>query len=118
MKKYISFCGTFNVPENSDLETRYPMTFSETFEGTDSLGDHIYREVSNGFRQGLQYETIDGRDSLTVYLAKVSNDIGHLVADCPAGGWVDEAFVHLDASGNPIKSQDNWNPNPVPQLVG
>lgn len=115
--QYISFCGTFNLPENADaLNERFPLEYDEIFEGTDSHGDDRYRDVSTGFREGLNYEAIDGKDSLTVYLAKVSPGIGHLVASCPAGGWADETFVFLDEIGNPVKSADNLNPNPVEQL--
>lgn len=115
--QYISFCGTFNVPGNADiLSAQFPQQYDEIFEGTDSHGDDRYREVSTGFRDGLGYEAIDGKDSLTVYLAKVSGNIGHLVASCPAGGWADETFVFLDESGKPVKAAENFNPNPVEQL--
>lgn len=115
--QYISFCGTFDVPENADdLAAQFPMQYDEVFEGTDSLGDDRYRDVSTGFRDGLSYDAIDGKDSLTVYLAKVSDNIGHLVASCPAGGWADETFVFLDEGGTPMKSAENFNPNPIEQL--
>lgn len=115
--QYISFCGTFYVPQNAnDLSSQFPLQYNEIFEGTDSLGDDRYREVSTGFRDGLNYEAIDGKDSLTVYLAKLSGNIGHLVASCPAGGWADETFVFLDEHEQPVKSADNFNPNPVEQL--
>lgn len=117
MATYISFCGTFNVPQNADnLSSQFPLQYDEIFEGVDSHGDERYREVSTGFRDGLTYEVIDGKDSLTVYLAKVSANIGHLVASCPAGGWADETFVFLDGGGNPIKSAENFNQNPIEQL--
>lgn len=116
--RYISFCGVFSVPENfKRLEAAYPLQYDEIFEGTDSHGDDRYREVSTGFRDGLNYEAIDGQDSLTVYLARIDGNTGHLVASCPAGGWADETFVFLDESGAPVKSEDNFNPNPVRQLV-
>ena len=115
--QYISFCGTFNVPENVDaLAAQFPIEYYEIYEGTDSHGKERYREVSTGFRSGLSYEAIDGKDSLTVYLAKVSGNIGHLVASCPAGGWADETFVFVDEHGRPVKSAENFNPNPVEQL--
>lgn len=115
--QYISFCGTFNVPASSnELAARFPIQYDEIFEGTDSHGDDRYRDVSTGFRDGLNYETIDGKDSLTVYLAKIDDKTGHLVASCPAGGWADETFVFLDEGGNPVKSAENFNPNPIEQL--
>lgn len=118
MTKYISFCGTFDVPENSAaLYDRFPLQYREIFEGTDSHGEDRYREVSTGFCDGLKYVVIDGENSLTVYLATVTNNIGHLVASCPAGGWADETFVFLDESGNPVKSEENFNYNPVRQLL-
>lgn len=114
---YISFCGTFNVPTNANsLAVQYPMQYEESFEGTDSNGDDIYQDIQTGFRNGLIYEEIDGKDSLTVYLAKIDDMTGHLVASCPAGGWSDETFVFLGESGCPVKSADNFNPNPVEQL--
>lgn len=115
--QYISFCGTFNVPANAnELAKLFPIQYDEIFEGTDSHGDDRYRDVSTGFRNGLNYETIDGKDSLTVYLAKIDDSTGHLVASCPAGGWADETFVFLDEGGNPVKSAENFNPNPIEQL--
>lgn len=114
---YISFCGTFNVPANADeLSSQFRIQYDEIFDGTDSHGNDRYRDVSIGFRDGLTYEAIDGKDSLTVYLAKVSDEIGHLVASCPEGGWADETFVFLDEAGIPVKSADNFNPSPVEQL--
>ena len=116
--QYISFCGTFNVPANSsELAARFPIQYDEIFEGTDSHGDGRYREVTTGFRDGLNYEAIDGKDSLTVYLAKIDDSTGHLVASCPAGGWANETFVFLDNGGNPVKSAENFNPNPIEQLL-
>jgi len=115
--QYISFCGTFNVPANAnELATQFPIQYAEIFEGTDSHGDDRYRDVSTGFRDGLNYEVIDGKDSLTVYLAKIDDNTGHLVASCPAGGWADETFVFLDRQDNLVKSSENFNPNPVEQL--
>lgn len=116
--QYISFCGTFNVPDADTLAAQFPLQYDEIFEGTDSHGDDRYREVSTGFRDGLSYEAIDGEHSLTVYLSKVPGtvNVGHLVASCPAGGWAHEAFVFLDERGKPIKSANNFNPNPVKQL--
>lgn len=114
---YISFCGTFNVPPNAkSLAMQFPMQYEEVFQGTDSNGDDCYKDVSTGFRSGISYESIDGKDSLTVYLAKIDDSTGHLVASCPAGGWADETFVFLGQSGHPIKSAGNYNPNPVEQL--
>lgn len=118
MKTYLSFVGFFDVPQNIHvLYEQHPLQTDKVFEGVDSHGVERYREVSVGFREGLTYKEIDSQDSLTVYLAKVSNAIGHLVASCPAGGWVGESFVFLDEVGNPIKSSENFNPNPVKQLL-
>jgi len=97
--RYISFCGTFEVPFNADaLSAQFPLQYD------------------TAFRDGLSYEAIDGKDSLTVYLAKVDHNTGHLVASCPAGGWEDETFVFLDNEGSPVKSAENFNLNPVRQL--
>lgn len=93
------------------------MTFQEIYEGTDSHGDERYRSVSCGFRDGLKYEAIGGVDNFTIYLATINASIGHLVASCPSAGWVDDCFVYLDESGHPIKSEENFNPNPVEQLL-
>ena len=112
--QYISSVGTFNVPENhSALDQNFPMGYQEIFEGIDSLGDECYREVPRGFREGLKYEAIDSNDWITVYLAVIDNQTGHLVADCLAGGWADEAFVILE-HGHPVKAADNSQPKPYP----
>lgn len=114
---YISFVGFFpEVSESKLLQSTYPLQYEEVFEGRDSHGDDRFRDVSTGFRAGLKYDAIDGKDSLTVFLAKVDDNTGHLVASCPEGGWADECFVYLDESGDPKKSEDNFNPNPVEQL--
>lgn len=98
---YISFCGFFDVPD-INFDTQFPK---------------IPEESARGFRKGLKYEQHEVRDSLTVYLAEIDEQFGHLVADCPNGNWVDSCFVFLDKNGNPIKSDKNFNPNPVPQLL-
>ena len=114
---YISFVGVMAVPlQTVELEEAYPLQYDEIFEGIDSHGDERYREVPVGFRNGLEYEAIDGRDSLTIYLAVIDEKIGHLVASCPAGGWADECFVCL-VDGRPEKAVENFNPNPIPQLL-
>ncbi len=123
--KYISFCGFFEEPSLSQnnweetLNLFYPEQFREEYLGTDSHGDECYREIGCGFREGLSYEVIGGQDSLTVYLAKTSENpfVGHLVADCPQGNWVDSMWVKLDEEGNPVKAEENFNPNPVPQVI-
>lgn len=118
MTKYISFCGTFETPENIDaLLAQFKSQYEEVFEGTDSHGNHYYREIPTGFRDGLNYNIIGGKDSLTVYIAKIDDNTEHLVADCPEAGWVEETFVQLDEYGNPVKSPNNYNPNPFEQLI-
>lgn len=115
---YISFVGFIQEPTNhAELSEQYPQQFHERYLGEDSLGDFVYNHVGEGFRDGLEYSVIGGENSLTVWLAVVSDGIGHLVADCPAGGWVDECFCVLDSDGKPLKSEDNYNPNPVPQVI-
>lgn len=103
--RYISFCGELVTPDTNEtatLEKDFPLI-----------------DGGQGGRTGMQYDHIDGQDQLSIYLAKVPflQNIGHLVADCPAGGWYEETFCILDAEGNPVKSADNLNPNPVPQLL-
>lgn len=119
---YIAFVGFFKEVDPklvSSLNDECPVIINchETGE-TDSIGCPIFKEEWTGFREGgLFYSQIDYRDSLTIYLARINEQIGHLVADCPEGGWVEECFVYLDSDGNPIKDDDNWNPNPIPQLL-
>jgi hypothetical protein len=112
--QYISFLGTFNVPNNlKELHARFPLQGEEVFEGRDA-GNDCYRDW---FRENLSYQAIDGKDSLTVYLATIDAHTAHLVASCPQGGWSEETFVFLDENGNPVKAADNFNPNPIEQLL-
>jgi hypothetical protein len=116
-KTYVSFLGTFNVPNNSEeLHARFALQWEEVFEGRDSAGDDIYRDVTTGFRENLSYQAIGGKDSLTVYLATIDAHTAHLVASCPQGGWSEETFVFLE-NGNPVKAADDFNPNPIEQLL-
>lgn len=117
---YIAFVGFFKEVEPSivaNLNVQYPELFSQEYLGKNSFGDGVFQDNLAGYRGLLQYEQIDYRDSLTIYLARINEQIGHLVADCPEGGWVEECFVYLDSDGMPIKSDGNWNPNPIPQLL-
>jgi hypothetical protein len=133
MKKvYISFCGEFQVPSNcEELKAKHPKTFGfeevlvrNRYNEIDDDGrqveidDDFYRKerYENEYREGLDYEYIDGKDSLSVYLAVIDNNVGHLVADCTAGGWVSSTFVVLE-DGKPKRPVSNFNPNPVRQLV-
>ncbi len=94
MTRYISFCGTFEVPENEDeLETAFPETYQVTPKGREFLG----------FRSGLSYQQIYQKDSLYVYVAQIDGTTGHLVADCSAAGWVENTFVTLEA-GQPVRA--------------
>lgn len=98
---YISFCGKLKLPHNhKELERKFPMSHYE----------------QSGFRKKLLYDAIQTKDSLTVYLAKIDEKTGHLVADCPAGGWYEDVFVCL-LNGKPEKAEDNFNPNPFEQLL-
>jgi hypothetical protein len=97
MKKYISFLGFIQSPSNLEtLEKQYPLS-------------------EDGFCAALKYEQIDQKDSLLIFLAKIDINTGHLVADFP-DQRNESAFVLLNKDGMPLKSNDNFNPNPVPQL--
>ena len=113
-KTYISFTGEF-------LEPLYPYEkkglVMETYTQEEEWGNQIMEvEIETGFFTGLKYDQIGQKDSLTIFLAKVEGNIGHLVADCPAGGWVEETFVFLDTNGMPIYASD-FNPNPIPRVL-
>lgn len=115
--KYISFCGYFEEPDNVDeLEKKYPETFREEFLGTNSHEEDCYKDINCGFREDLDYQHIANKDSLDVYLAVIDETTGHLVADCPAGGWVNDCFVILDTEGQPVKANEE-NPNPIEQVI-
>lgn len=105
MTTYISFIGFLETPSESDL-----LTLNRVYPP-----NHKCR----GFRENLQYKEIGGKDSLTIELAVIPGHahIGHLVADCTPGGWVSDTFVMLDENGDPIKSPENFNPNPVEQII-
>lgn len=122
--KYISFCGFLEEPKFTEFEQgllaqSYPEQFHEECLGINSHDEEVYREIKCGFRDNLEYGVIGGQDSLTVWLAKLSENpfMGHLVADCPQGGWVESMWVLLDNEGNPVKAEGNFNPNPVPQVI-
>lgn len=101
---YISFCGNIKTPISSEiLEEQYPVIENQNGAPT-------------GFRHSLDYAPFATKDSLTVYVARVQNSIGHMVADCPAAGWHEDTFCFLDEDGAPVK-EDDFNPNPVPQLI-
>ena len=114
---YISFVGFIQEPENIEtLQYTYLMGMQEVFLGENSHQEEVYDWKPTGFRDGLKYEVIGGQDSLTVYLATIDQNTGHLVADCPEGGWVNDCFCVLDAEGNPVK-ENQFNPNPVEQVI-
>ena len=122
MTTYISFVGFLETPTEdsiSILNRVYPPALSEVLEGYNSHDEPVYKDYNEGFRAGLEYKEIGGKDSLTIYLAKLSAapGIGHLVADCTPGGWVSDTFVNLDENGEPIKAAENFNPNPVEQVI-
>lgn len=119
MITYISFCGNISTPNKpimDKLSQKFTLQEHEIFEGIDTRGEERYRYRSAGFRDGLNYEYIGGKDSLSVYVARINGGVGHLVADCQDGGWSEETFCYLDLDGNPIKA-NNFNPNPVPQAI-
>ena len=110
---YISFVGSFDELSNlEELQTQYREQFDVWTDNED-----VEFSEPRGFRNGLSYSSIGGQDSVTVYLAKVTDTIGHLVVDCPAGGWVEECFCHINEDGEPVKSGDNFNPNPIEQII-
>lgn len=85
---YISFLGFMKDVEPSivaELSIEYPLV--------------EWYNVQQPNRSGLVYDQIDQRDSLTVYLARINDQVGHLVADCPEREWVEECFVYLDGDG-------------------
>ena len=103
--RYISFCGTFNVPDNiEELNTLYPEIIYDS-------GEEAY---ADGFRRGIKYGLIDGRDSADVYLSKIDKNVGHLVLIIQ--DQREETFVCLNSEGWPQKSDDNVNVNPISQL--
>ena len=123
---YISFIGFLETPSEdsiSILNRVYPPVISEVLEGYNNHDEPVYRDYNEGFRTGLEYKEkykeIGGKDSLTIYLAVVPgyNHIGHLVADCTPGGWVSDTFVMLDENSQPIKAAENFNPNPIGQVI-
>lgn len=113
MATYISFIGFLETPTESEFLTLnrvYPPNISEVFEGNDSHGEPVYKNYNEGFRGGLKYKEIGGKNSLTIYLAVIPGyaHVGHLVADCTPGGWVSDTFVMLDENGDPIKAAENF----------
>lgn len=122
MATYISFIGFLETPSEdsiSILNRVYPPVISEVLEGYNSHDEPVYKDYNEGFRAGLEYTEIGGKDSLTIYLAVVPGytHVGHLVADCTPGGWVSDTFVMLDENGEPIKAAENFNPNPIEQVI-
>lgn len=108
MTNYISFVGYFDVlPNEQQLTKKYKR--ETRINDRDDIED-------TGYLLDVKYQSIGGKDSLTVYLADLGDNIGHLVADCSAGGWCDSAFVRIQ-NGEPVKSELNFNPNPVEQVI-
>ncbi|MER2626384.1 MAG: hypothetical protein ABTS22_20925 [Accumulibacter sp.] len=97
-ERYISFVGMVVVPNEKAIPSPEYQT-----------------DDANSFLVG-DYVTIDSMDSLEVLLCRVSDSVGHLVADCQQGGWRETTFVCLDEGGNMVRPEDNFNPNPVRQL--
>lgn len=131
--RYVSFVGFLVLPSNNDqLEKKYPnntYSYEESYwevtgEEYDEEREEWYDTEEEFTRiitgeeefKNLEYSIIDSQDSLTVYLSIIDEKTGHLVADCPAGGWSTGTFVVLE-NGTPKKSENNYNPNPVRQLV-
>tara|TARA_R110000787_G_scaffold285367_1_gene400802 strand:+ start:604 stop:1002 length:399 start_codon:yes stop_codon:yes gene_type:complete len=122
---YISFVGQVLLPENiEELNSKYSVeTYTEEIlvrnreTGYDEDNNKV--EIDNdywstkkektGFRNDLDYNDVDGKDSLTVYIAVIDSNTGHLVADCPAGNWTESCFVQLQ-NGNLKKVTGNTNP--------
>lgn len=98
-ERYISFVGMVVVPHESNL----PKVEYQTDE-------------ANSFLVG-EYVTIDSQDSLDILLCRLTDSVGHLVADCQPGGWREATFVCLDENGNLQRPESNFNPNPVRQLA-
>lgn len=97
-ERYISFVGTVVVPHESNI----PKVEYQT-------------DGANSFLDG-DYVTIDSQDSLYILLCRLTDSVGHLVADCQQGGWRETTFVCLDENGDIVKAKSNFNPNPVRQL--
>ena len=120
MNKYISFVGTFDVPKiASELYSKFPMKYYQINEGENSHGEETITDMPEGFLEGLEYESVHSElDGIDLYLAKVPlpnlEIVGHLVVWCVAGGWNVETFCFIK-DGLPVKSENNFNPNPVPQ---
>lgn len=100
--RYISFVGDLLCPKDTEtLENKHP-----------------YRDTwgNAGYRRRLSYEKMavafDG--ALDIWVAKVSGNIGHVVADCRPGDWIEDCFCLIGEDLLPIKASD-FNPNPVEQ---
>ncbi len=122
MATYISFVGFLETPDEKSIESLnriYPPVISEVLEGYNNHDEPVYKGYNEGFRTGLEYKEIGGKDSLTIYLAAIPGytHVRHLVADCTPGGWVHDTFVMLDENGEPIKAAENFNPNPIEQVI-
>ena len=108
--RYISFCGTFLVPDNES-------ELNKQFLGNVYLDDEGFEEIDDHTISGVHHEMIDSEDSLRVYLAILQDKmLGHLIADCPAAGWTESTFVLLDEHNIPKRPETNINPNPIRQL--
>ena len=113
--KYLSFVGDIKTPNEkaiAELSAKYQVKTYEVVSGYTNEGEEVTAKESEGFRQGLKYKEIGGIESLSVYLAVVSNGIGHIVSRC--SDWAEETFCMLGGDGLPIKATDR-NPNPIEQ---
>jgi hypothetical protein len=103
MTRYIYFIGYFEVPDNiEDLISSIPMSF-RTVCVQDKNGNSILEDEPTGFLQNLEYKSIPSdMDVVCFFLSKISDTVGHLVAECVGGNLTRETFCFLDPEGNPI----------------
>lgn len=114
---YLSFCGQFFIPQNlQELEAKFPPMTGTHEVWNNQIEEWENEEYESDERHDLYYNQIDGKDSITVFLAVIDENTGHLVVDCSAGGWTESSFIVLE-NGEPKRPQSNFNPNPVRQLV-
>jgi len=114
---YISFCGEFIIPTNVEaLNKKYLRIENGVQEYYNvNTGDIEVEAYYEEFRKELDYKEIDKENSLTVYLAKINKNTGHLVAELPNADS-ESTFVVLE-NEEVKRPTGNFNPNPVRQLL-
>lgn len=101
--RYISFVGEVLLVDNEDLLSKVLAQKENPNWADEGVAEYVG-----------EYNEIGGRDSVSVYLNNFGDGTGHLVADCMAAGWTEDAIVKLE--NEKVVYASDLNPNPIPLI--